>query len=147
MRIRPMEPKDRQEWIRLRLALWPDHGEADLAREAAEIAADPAGHCVFFAEDSAGQLVGLAEGRIRPIVDGCRTQTVGYLEGWYVAPQHRRKGIGRDLVEAIEAWARAKGCRELASDCELDNELSRAAHISIGFEETLRLIHFRRELR
>ena len=146
MRIRPMEPKDRQEWIRLRLALFPDHNVADLAREAAEIAADPARQCVFFAEDDSGQLVGLVEGRIRPIVDGCRTENVGYLEAWYVEPTIRRKGIGRDLVAAVQAWAMSRGCRELASDCELHNDVSQAAHRAIGFEETLRLIHFRRDI-
>ena len=27
---------------------------------------------------------------------------VGYLEGWYVVPDHRRKGIGAALIDAAE---------------------------------------------
>jgi GNAT superfamily N-acetyltransferase len=30
-----------------------------------------------------------------------------------VAPANRRQGVGRSLVEAVEAWARARRCREL----------------------------------
>jgi aminoglycoside 6'-N-acetyltransferase I len=71
---------------------------------------------------------------------------VGYIEGWYVAPDLRGMGIGRRLVQAAEDWARSNGCREMASDCTLDNDLSLRAHLALGYEETERLVHFRKVL-
>ncbi len=35
---------------------------------------------VFFAEDSAGRVLGLAELSIRPTAEGCRTSRVAYLD-------------------------------------------------------------------
>jgi hypothetical protein len=34
----------------------------------------------------------------------------------------------------------------MASDCLLDNDVSFAAHTAIGYEETERLIHFKRRI-
>ncbi|MCA9438811.1 MAG: GNAT family N-acetyltransferase, partial [Candidatus Omnitrophica bacterium] len=90
---------------------------------------------VFLATDDEGAAIGMAEVSIRPIAEGCRTNRVGYLEGWYVAPDHRRAGVGRLLVEAAETWSRAQGCTEFASDTESDNTPSRLAHRALGFEE------------
>jgi aminoglycoside 6'-N-acetyltransferase I len=50
------------------------------------------------------------------------------------------------LYEAIGDWARARGCRELASDALLDNEASQRAHRALGFEETERVVYFSKKL-
>jgi hypothetical protein len=52
----------------------------------------------------------------------------------------------RALVEAVADWSRASGCGELASDALLENRLSHAAHLGCGFEETGRVVFFRRAL-
>ncbi len=65
--------------------------------------------------------------------EGCTTDHVGFLEGWYVAPEARGGGIGRALVAASEDWARSQGCSEFASDAEVDNDASIAAHLALGF--------------
>ena len=57
-----------------------------------------------------------------------------------------RLGVGRKLMEAAENWGREGGHSELASDCEIDNEVSFLAHTAIGFDETDRIICFRKEL-
>jgi aminoglycoside 6'-N-acetyltransferase I len=49
-------------------------------------------------------------------------------------------------VQAAEAWARAQGCTEMASDAELDNHASHAAHRRLGYAETERLVCFRKSL-
>lgn len=77
---------------------------------------------------------------------GCESRPVGYVEGWYVDWDVRLLGIGGELVRAAEAWAVAKGCREMASDCKLDSQLSLLAHLALDYEETERLIHFRKPL-
>jgi len=145
--IRPVRPEDHIEWLRLRLALWPEpeHTIVELAAELAEIAADP-GQPVFVAQRPEGGLCGMVEVSIRQEAEGCSTGRIGYLEGWYVDPDKRGQGIGRQLAEAAEAWACAQGCTEMASDTTPDYPLSAEAHARSGYLEVQRTIHFRKEL-
>jgi aminoglycoside 6'-N-acetyltransferase I len=101
---------------------------------------------VFVAERAEGGLCGFVETSVRPWADGCSHRPVGYVEGWYVDHDTRRQGIGRALIKAAESWARGKGCREMASDAELWNTLSHQAHTALGYEETARLVLFRKDL-
>ncbi|NLB27550.1 MAG: GNAT family N-acetyltransferase [Clostridiaceae bacterium] len=71
--------------------------------------------------------------------EGCVS---GYLEAIYVLPAYRFKGIARQLVLQCEGWSKEKGCKVLASDCELDNLTSERFHKKTGFVEVSRNIHF-----
>ena len=75
-------------------------------------------------------------------VEGTETSPVGYLEGIYVRPESRHKGVASALLSACEGWARQRGCTEFASDCELENENSAAFHLAAGFTEANRIICF-----
>ena len=50
------------------------------------------------------------------------------------------------FVAAVERWVREQGCSELASDALLANEASHRAHAACGFEETERVVYFRKRL-
>ncbi|MCA9290827.1 MAG: GNAT family N-acetyltransferase [Phycisphaerales bacterium] len=135
---------DRDEWMRLRRALWPDCDPPTCLEEMRTIlAATDQLALLAFVDDRA---VGFAEFSIHPHAPGCHTMSVGYLEGWWVDVDHRRTGVGGVLVRRGEDWARAMGCREMASDTWIENVGSDAAHRALGFEETDRLIHYRRTL-
>jgi len=146
--VRSATPDDAPAWLRLRQALWPE-GEA--AEHAREIEQYFAGRLrmpleVLLAHDEASATLGFAELSIRPYAEDCATDRVAYLEGWYVVPDARRRGVGRALVEAAERWARAQGCREFASDAHIDNTVSAAAHRALGFQETIQIRCFRKSL-
>ena len=79
-------------------------------------------------------------------VEGCETSPVGYLEGVSVKETYRNRGVAKRLVEECEQWAREKGCREFASDCELSNAASLNFHLQIGFQEQNRIICFKKML-
>ncbi len=145
--VRAIQPQDRAEWLRLRLALWPEsaHNINELESEMAEIDKD-ANQPVFVAARVEGGLCGLLEVSIREKAEGCNTNRIGYLEGWYVDPDMRGKGVGRRLVEMAETWASAQGCTEMASDTTPDFPLSPAAHAKLGYIEVQRTIHFRKKL-
>jgi aminoglycoside 6'-N-acetyltransferase I len=91
-------------------------------------------------------MLGFVELSTRPYGEGCRTSRVAYLEGWFVVPEARRQGVGRALLEATEEWGRAQGCNELASDAHPDNDLSSAAHRSLGFADMGLVRCFRKEI-
>ena len=71
---------------------------------------------------------------------------VAFLEGWYVDSDVRRTGVGTELIRAAEAWAVAHGYDEMASDTELENDVSLNAHLALGYEEVERQICFRKRL-
>lgn len=144
--IRPVEPADTAEWVRMRLELWQDSPE----KEAEEIERFLAGYPLptlmgaFVCERPEGGLCGLAEVAIHASAPGCTTDRIGFLEGWYVDADWRGRGVGRALVERVEEWARAAGCREMASDTTPDYPLSPAAHAALGYDEVER--YFRKDL-
>jgi aminoglycoside 6'-N-acetyltransferase I len=71
---------------------------------------------------------------------------VGYLEGWYVCPEWRRRKVGSRLVAEAEAWARKLGCKEMASDTWADNQEAQQAHQDLGFEVVDRCVNYRKLL-
>jgi len=146
--VRPVTRSDAAAWLRMRCAFWPDGSEAEhrteIARYLAGEAREPA--AVLVAERGPGTIVGVAELSIRPCAEGCTTDRVAYLEGWYVVPEARRTGVGRALVDAAAAWARARGCTEFASDAPADNDPSAAAHRAAGFVDVGLVRCFRRDL-
>jgi aminoglycoside 6'-N-acetyltransferase I len=155
IRIRPAERAHAAQWIGLRTALWPDETGAEHAADVARFFDEcPTGlgaipEAVFVAElagHPTNGLVGFAEVSRRAYAEACTTTPVGFLEGWYVVPQYRRCGIGRELVMAGEEWARRLGCREFASDTTVENTTSAAAHGALGFEEVAIVRCFRKSL-
>jgi aminoglycoside 6'-N-acetyltransferase I len=144
--IRTILESDRDVWLRMRDALWPGSLSDHEAETRKHFEDEPAAAIVFVAELD-GELVGFLELDFRSYAPGCASSPVPFIEGWYVEPAFQGRGIGRALVEAAESHARAAGHDEIASDVELDNSGSIAAHLALGYEETDRVVSFRRSLR
>ena len=70
-----------------------------------------------------------------------------YIYAAMTHPDFRHQGIARQLTAACEEWAASRGCREFASDCELDNTDSLAFHLRCGFAEEGRIICFIKPLK
>ena len=143
MEIRPLNKADVEAWIDMRHRLWPDHERYELVGETVDWAHGKL--CVFIAETGDG-LVGFAEVTMHDRAPGCTTSPVGYLEGWWVEPNHRREGIGTALLDASEAWSREYGATEFASDAHVDNEVSRVVHTAVGFVEKRAVVHFHKRI-
>ena len=145
MRVRPYRDADWSDWLRMSVALFPHYSAEDLADGMREFR-ERSDADVFVAERDDGSIAGFVEVGARPYADGCETSPVGYIEAWYVDTDVRRRGYGRALLEAAEAWARGRGYREMASDASLDNTVSHAAHRRVGYDEVDRVIQFRKKL-
>ena len=144
MKIVKAETKDASEVARLSLQLWPEHDIEEMELEFRElIQMDDA--AVFLALE--GEAVGFAQCQLRrDYVEGTESSPVGYLEGIFVARPCRNRGYARALLAACQDWARARGCTEFASDCELTNSESLAFHLRMGFLEANRIICFTKRL-
>lgn len=102
---------------------------------------------IFVATDASGSVVGFLEAGLRSCADGCDvSRPVGYVEGWFVMESHRAQGIGRALLSAAEDWARAQGCREMASDADIANTLSQRVHEASGFTVAGRSVLYRKSI-
>jgi aminoglycoside 6'-N-acetyltransferase I len=102
------------KWLALRVRLWPDETRAGHLRGMAE--AILRGHFVRLAIGDDGSATGFVEASKRvDYVNGTDSSPVAFLEGLYVEPAARRKGVARILVTSVETWATAQGCSELAS--------------------------------
>jgi len=150
MEVRKAEAADAESLAELRVKLWPDAPPAELRAEADALLGGRSQsglpEAAFLAEAD-GRIVGFIEVGLRSHADGCDPRhPVGFLEGWYVEPTLRRRGIGAALVKAAEQWSRAQGCREMASDTWIDHEDSQRAHAALGFEVVDRCVHFRKSL-
>jgi aminoglycoside 6'-N-acetyltransferase I len=145
VQIRAYRDADWPDWLRLSLALFPEYStdvlEPGMREHRARSDAE-----VFVAEREDGSVAGFVEVGARPYADGCDTSPVGYIEAWFVEADVRRKGYGRALLLAAENWARGRGYREMASDAQLNNEISYAAHRRAGYAEVDRIVQFRKVL-
>lgn len=139
---------DQPGWLELREQLWPRHASAEHLAEMASFLASPERFAQFIEYDPSGNALGFVEVALRSdYVNGTNSSPVGFLEGIYVLPQARRQGIARILVTEAERWAASVGCSEFASDAFIDNTRSHAMHAALGFEETERVVFFRKALR
>lgn len=126
------------------LLLWPENDPAEMAADIAALMDQGAAYFLAFA---GGTAAGFAQCQLRrEYVEGTESSPVGYLEGIFVREDCRRQGVARNLLHACETWAKEQGCKEFASDCELDNTESLRFHLAVGFAEANRIICFTKAL-
>jgi GNAT superfamily N-acetyltransferase len=123
---RPLAERDRPAWDELWRIYLDFYGE-DLAPEVTEAT----WHRVLHREQGLGgivacvgtEVVGLAHHVIHPSTWG--TGGVCYLEDLVVHPDHRGRGVGRRLIEALTFRARELGCTSVYWITQEDNEVAR----------------------
>lgn len=146
MRIHKATPADLQAVTALLAVLYDMQQELDeLTQENTALLADD-GQAIFLAKQE-GESIGAAHVSLRhDYVEGANSSPVGFLEGIYVTPFHRKTGVARALTAACEEWAKQQGCSEMGSDCELTNTASQRFHTAVGYRETNRTVWFLKQL-
>jgi aminoglycoside 6'-N-acetyltransferase I len=143
--IRLIQKADKSEYLRMRLALWPDEEHEEVLEHF--FTSSKPDWVTFVAERDNSNLGGFVEVSERLYAEGCETSPVGYIEGWYVDPDLQRRGVGRSLVQAAEGWASEQGFTEMGSDALIENETSLKAHAALGYQEIERIICFAKKLK
>lgn len=142
--VRTARKADKEQWLALRCKLWQDGTADEHSRDIDNDIKDPVREC--FVALKGKEMVGFLESSLRSIADNCCSSPVGYIEGWYVVPTARRKGVGAKLVKAAEAWARKKGCVDMASDAHATNRRSITAHKRLGYTAHKPVIRFSKRI-
>lgn len=153
IRFRPATPADDAFFRELELeTTWLSLDPVDRARfrradvrdalhETHELLLARPGNQVIVAEDEAGDRVGLLWFGVN------RNLITGEDEAWVynvtVVPAHRRKGIGRKLIEHAEVLARQGGFQILGLMVSSHNEAARTLYENLQFETTNHLMRKR----
>lgn len=143
--VKRAEEKDIAAIANLAAMIWSNHSVEELNNEFSDLFMKE--EAQFFLKYENDIPVGFAQCQLRhDYVEGTETSPVGYLEGIFVKEGFRHKGYAGALLAECENWAKSKGCKEFASDCELDNDDSLQFHRAMKFTEANRIICFTKKI-
>lgn len=128
--VRAYTPADETSWLRCRVLAFLDTSFYD-----AVVPAKPA------IEPPGLELVALDEtGAVAALMDTGIEGDLATIDTVAVHPDHRRRGLGRRLLERTEAWARSAGASTLDAWTR-DDEDTLAWYRSMGFTESDHYLH------
>lgn len=131
----------------MRNLLWPDSVKEHFEEIDRYYSKDSVGIVeVFVLDRESGELGGFIELNVRNYAEGSDSAKIPYVEGWYVDTDIRGSGYGKELIKRAESWVLDNGYNELASDADLENSGSIAAHKALGFKEAGRMVCFIKRL-
>lgn len=143
--VRAVAEADLDAWAELRFALWPHEALERHRKHVAQSWGKGLLHG-WLAFDTANEVIGFAECSVRDFANGALSAPVPFLEGIWVRSDWHNKGVGAAFLEHVAAHFLQEGYTEICSDAEIENHTSHRAHQSWGFEETERVVYFRKPL-
>jgi ribosomal protein S18 acetylase RimI-like enzyme len=140
IQFRPLRHDEWEAFQTLRLrsiadmpeAIYPTHAE-ESSRSPEQVRAriTETPHQVVFGAYQAGELIGIA-GLRREALE--QVAHKGVLWGVFVHPDWRQGGIARRLLQALFAYARRAGVRQIHLNVNADNPRAAGLYRSMGFE-------------
>jgi aminoglycoside 6'-N-acetyltransferase I len=144
-KIMEIQNEDIDDLVKMGLGLWSEHTEDDMRKSF--LKALSSDNEIFFVNKVGDEYTGFISVSIRnDYVEGSSSRPVGYVEGIYVKPEFRNKGIAGRLIKKGEEWARSRGCSQMGSDVEMNNDISSIFHLKVGFKEANRMICFIKDI-
>lgn len=120
--VRPMNGRDLPEVVRLEQISFSEAWSENLIRSGLNSRLD-----TYFVYVDHGSIVGYSV--IRILADEGEIQRIA------VCPAYRGQGIGRKLMDAMVAFSRARGVRDIALEVREGNERARKLYDSYGFKQ------------
>lgn len=128
-RVRAAVPADAAAIARLSAQLGYPVATQALATRLQALAASEA-QAVYVATDGHGEVVGWIHGAEQVLVEsGIRCEILGLI----VDETSRRSGVGRQLVEAVERWARARDLPEMSVRSAVGRAESHPFYEQLGY--------------
>ena len=84
--------------------------------------------------DDGGALTPAGVMTVVPIPASLRLGVFWNVRDLFVSPEHRRGGVARALLDAVQADARSQGCLRLSLQTESDNVMALQFYRGYGFE-------------
>lgn len=143
--IRPGRREDVEEAARLWMRSAEEHTEHDqiyatapgaervMRRFLADLTASS--HTFLFVAESGGQTVGFISGELREGSPTFRQRTWASVDDVFVEPESRNLGIGRALLQSVEAWAKERGANGISLQVAAANRRGRKFYEELGFRE------------
>ena len=129
------------QWIALRQLLWDDPDDLHL-QEAEKILSSDS-EAAFLLFDDENRAIGFIEGAL--YLD--ETNKYGYVEGWFVHSDYRGRGLGGQLLDALEQWFLHRSISLVLSDTiPAEYPLSTKAHKVNGFKDLMTLQIFVKQI-
>jgi ribosomal protein S18 acetylase RimI-like enzyme len=135
--VRPADHRDTAPLVELLAAQLSEHGLAaglEQVRRGIEVAFQAGAPLLVAMEGPRGVGACLAN-RIASVEYG---GAVLFIEELYVAPDARRRGVARALLNRLLADSRASGVRAIELEVDEGHEPARALYRSLGFEANTR---------
>jgi GNAT superfamily N-acetyltransferase len=89
---------------------------------------------------SQGELQGFVQ--LYPLLSTVRLAPLWLLNDLFVAPEARRSGVGRALMQAARELARAHGVGHLKLATGIDNRTAQALYESLGWQRDTTFYHY-----
>ena len=125
----------------LMIALWPECSFKEEYENCQQLINSATETCYLLKKED--EYIGFIQLGLRTDhVEGAEALPVAYVEGIYVKEEYRKQGLGEKLISLASEWALANGSKQLASDAEIDNQMSIDFHKRIGFKEVNRVVCF-----
>ncbi|MBN3037270.1 MAG: GNAT family N-acetyltransferase [Candidatus Diapherotrites archaeon] len=96
---------------------------------------------IFVAEEN-NELIGFVMGEDERLRDPFKEKKIGYLADLFVAEEHRGKGIGKALLDAMTDWFASRGLRIMSLTAYTQNKEAEEFYLANGFEKTV--VYYRR---
>ena len=99
--------------------------------------ADLAGssHSFLFIAEYGDRTVGFISGDLREGSPAFRQKTWASVDDVFVEPDYRNLGVGRSLLQSVEAWAKEKGAHGISLQVAAANKSGRKFYEELGFRE------------
>lgn len=93
---------------------------------------------------SGNEVVGFVHGMVRFLPDFMGGEKVGFVTHQHILDDYRGKGLGKELMEALEKWFSEKGIKQVELQANYYNEYSRKYLEKSGYK--YELVQFRKFL-
>lgn len=144
--IREVDPKDAEQYIRLKNLVWHDAYKDIFAEEVFEEMENKVEEKVknfsmnfyndntkiCYVAEADGVIVGLMYGTIKSMYEYFAEKDFADLVALYIKPEYQRMGIGEKLKETFEEWAKQNGAEKFVIGVLKENKKARKAYEKWG---------------